>query len=219
MPKPTKKKIKRFINDATTDNTLVLRAARDSDVCPICLAKGKVRHRPDEKMLLHYQKKHPRDKIPDKFYKGPRDMHGMPIPEYSGPFPVGTRVKIVGYEDSPKLCPECGKERTPVSAMRRHYDKKHKSKPYPDKPKFSFHREVVAEIEDGYDVEPIKGVVFGVTPAGYGGPRVPATIHVRLDKPIDIHASGRGPLSKRQVYYSRAAMSCDERELKRLVKK
>lgn len=199
--------------------TLVLRAARDADVCPIHMARGKVVRRPDNRMAKHYMLKHPTEKIPDKFYHGPRDFMGMAIPEYSGPFPVGTRVRVAGFEDAPRVCPECGKIREPVDKMRRHYDKKHKSKAYPDKPMFSFHREIVKEVEEGFDITPIKGTVFGVTPAGYGGKKIPAIIHVRLDHPIDIHASGRGGISKRPVYYDLGAMTCYERELRPLKKR
>lgn len=190
---------------------------RDVDLCPECLRRGRRKRRPGERMVKHYQLKHPAERIPYEYYKGQRNMWGYAIPPYSGNFPVGTRVKVVGFEDMTKVCPECGKVRSTRMKMRKHFDKKHKSRPYPDKPPISMHMEVAKEIEDG-DLElGFKGTVSAVTPFGYGGPRTPAVLHVRLDEPVDIHASGRHRV--RDVYYSLSTMSLLEVEVKKLVRK
>lgn len=201
MPKPKAKHVQ----------DLTLKVARDSDYCPIHFKRGKIVHRPGEKMVKHYQIKHPGLPIPDKYYTGPRDMNGLPIPEYEGKFQVGARVKVVGHRNEVPICPICSKVRPD---MHKHYDKKHKSSPYPDGHMFQMHNELEPEIEKGFLELPVKGTVFGVTPAGWGGKKIPAIIHVRLDKPIDIHAS-RGTKGKLDVYYSRGAVSCLEQELRR----
>lgn len=193
-------------------DSVFLRAVKHS-YCPICLRSGKKKRRKGDKMLAHYKSKHPRERIPDEFYTGPRNMSGMPIPAYSGPYPPGTRVMLIGHKVPLTECPLCGKHRLD---MHKHYDKKHNDKAYPDGPWFQFYRELESEIEEYYNGEPKwKATVWDVTPAGYGGPKMPATLHVRLDKPIDIHSSGRG---KKVVYYSKASMSVFENEV-RLVKK
>lgn len=194
-------------------NDLVLKAAGDSDVCPRCLKKGKVRHRPGPKMAIHYEKKHPGKPLPDKFYVGPRDITGKAISAYEGKFSIGSRVKVVGFQQEPKTCPICGKERPTRERMEKHYAKKHKSAPDP----WGRHLDFYPELEDHFtdrDTFPVKGTVWDVTPEGFGGSHTPAIIHVKLDEPIPVYA-GNG----REVYYRKASLSLYEKELVKLVPK
>jgi hypothetical protein len=153
---------------------------------------------------------------------------GHPIPEYTGKYQVGTRVKIVGDERMDSKCiaillkgPRkgqiCGKIRDTPEAMRRHYKKKHPSAPDPIVQLFVFNRDVQREVEEGFTELPLKGTVFDVTPAKWGGRNTPVIVHVHLDIPVEIHSSGKG--KRREIYYSRSAMSCLETELKKLVRK
>ena len=180
-------------------NIPIVLSKKIDDVCPRCKEKGKIRHRSD--MEKHYQIKHPKISVPERFYSGPRDYNGKPLGPYTGKFQIGTRVKVLGFERMPALCHVCGKSRPEPEKMRYHYKKKHPLKIRPDASFFWLHNTLDEHIDD---IRGKKGTVFDVTPAKWGGPNIPAIIHVRLDKPIQLK------------YYDQSAMSLCEIELKHL---
>ncbi len=193
-------------------NRYTVKEDPNKDYCPRCLKKDKKVERTGEKMAKHYRIKHPGKALPDRFYTGPRSIAGDPITQYSGLFSVGTRVRLVGVEkEFPTECPEgCGKVRKTEEKMRWHLLVKHKIKHYHLEPRFTIDgegRQIEGEIEKNNSPVGKRGTVFDVTPAGFGGPKIPALIHIHLDKPFKLK------------YYDKWGFTCLESELKRLKSK
>jgi len=141
-----------------------------------------------QKMEKHYRIKHPGKRVPDIFYTGPLSNYRERIPPYSGPYPVGTKVRLIGdMKPLPDVCPECGAIRPTEEKMTKHYKKKHRKLDVPRKPRFwdpvGYELEEIMENDDQKIVGK-KATVYSVTPAMFGGPKTPSIIHIKFKRPI-----------------------------------